>query len=333
MHKLKYNHILIILAVLIFTALPIHILATDTFEDIINNKYFIKFVQQEADRDNAMAQFLLDMTQDYETAIQNVNEPVYQSLKDLAESGDAFNKTAFGILAYKKGKYEDAYKYLTQATDSGYIEAEYYLGMMYLEGYYVNEDYNKALTLIKIGTGDYFINILYSLGTEYYTGEGKNQNYEKAFKVFMSAAQKIDQHLENDDQFLSGKHAQAFVGIMYLLGRGVTQDYIQSKKWLLKAAEANIPIAQTGLGTIYFLGLDGSLDYKEALHWFEMAAASGQPDAQCFLGKMYCEGLGVTQNYEKGVGFYQKAAAQGDSTARKSLNPLYENRLITKSEP
>ena len=45
--------------------------------------------------------------------------------------------------------------------------------------------------------------------------------------------------------------AQWSLGLLYALGQGVTQDYVEARKWYLKAAEQGDAFAQTNLGVLY----------------------------------------------------------------------------------
>ena len=48
--------------------------------------------------------------------------------------------------------------------------------------------------------------------------------------------------------------AQYYMGMMYLKGQGVDQDYEAASNWFRKASEKNIPQAQYKLGDLYFKG-------------------------------------------------------------------------------
>ena len=75
---------------------------------------------------------------------------------------------------------------------------------------------------------------------------------------------------------------------MYYNGEGVPQNYAESIKWLMKAAEQN------------------------------------HPDAQFFLGSIYDNGEGVPQNHSEAVKYFKKAAQQGLTEAQEVLRQLGE---------
>jgi TonB family protein len=54
--------------------------------------------------------------------------------------------------------------------------------------------------------------------------------------------------------------------------------------------------AQFNLGLMYLQGNEVPQDYREAEKWFRKAAEQGNTSAQCMLGSMYAAGLGVAEN-------------------------------------
>jgi len=69
--------------------------------------------------------------------------------------------------------------------------------------------------------------------------------------------------------------AQFNLGLMYLKGNGVGQDYKEGRKWLLKAARQGYARAQLGMGMIYLKGLGVQLDYVQAYMWIKLAEKQG----------------------------------------------------------
>ena len=105
--------------------------------------------------------------------------------------------------------------------------------------------------------------------------------------------------------------AQDKLGEMYYDGQGVTQDYKEAIKWLLKSAEQKNLTAQRLIRASY-----------HKLH--KEVAEQGDSYAQRFLGDSYYLGLGVTQDYAEAAKWYKKAAEQGDSVSQIILGAMYE---------
>lgn len=81
--------------------------------------------------------------------------------------------------------------------------------------------------------------------------------------------------------------AQAALGLMYQLGRGVPQDFAQALKWnQLASAQGNI-IAENNLGLMYARGQGIAPDPDKARELFEESAQGGWPGGQANLAYTY----------------------------------------------
>ena len=87
-------------------------------------------------------------------------------------------------------------------------------------------------------------------------------DYEKAFTTMQSLAETSDHG-----------YAQYYLGMMYMKGQGVEQDYKKAGEWFRKASEKNIPQAQYKLGDLYFKGRGVPKDYEFAYVWFSVGAS------------------------------------------------------------
>lgn len=88
------------------------------------------------------------------------------------------------------------------------------------------------------------------------------QDFNKAFPIFQSLAETSDHAM-----------AQYWLGMMYLKGQGVEQDYENAGKWFRKAAEQGIPQAQYKLGELYYRGNGLPKDYEFAYIWYKVGAS------------------------------------------------------------
>ncbi|HEX3181680.1 MAG TPA: tetratricopeptide repeat protein [Beijerinckiaceae bacterium] len=70
--------------------------------------------------------------------------------------------------------------------------------------------------------------------------------------------------------------AASKLGLLYVLGVGVDQDYAEGVKWLKKAAERNDLIAQGTLAAMYSVGQGVSKDLNEANRWRNALAEQSQ---------------------------------------------------------
>ena len=118
--------------------------------------------------------------------------------------------------------------------------------------------------------------------------------------------------------------AQYCLGVCFSNGFGVEQNYTEAVKWFRKAAWRKHIKAQRNLGIYYDNGKGGEQNHKEAAKWFGKAARQGDAIAQYALGVCYYLGEGVEQNYVRAVGWYKKAAEQGHAEAQNNLGVCYE---------
>ena len=74
--------------------------------------------------------------------------------------------------------------------------------------------------------------------------------------------------------------AQFSLGVMYLhsSSEGGPQDYVEARKWLLKAAERGHSEAQFLLGSMYEYGRGVPQDYVRAYLWFNLATSRAKGD-------------------------------------------------------
>lgn len=97
------------------------------------------------------------------------------------------------------------------------------------------------------------------------------------------------------------------------------KNYVESAKWMRKAADQGSPHAQTMLGTLYAGGNGVAQSDFEAAKWFSKAAESGDAYAQLFLADAYSEGRGVPRNQEEAARLMGEAAAKNNAEAQATL--------------
>ena len=126
--------------------------------------------------------------------------------------------------------------------------------------------------------------------------------------------------------------SQRDLGVRYLEGRGVPQDYGKAEYWLRKAAEQGSAQAQFRLGRLYDKGTGVTQDYPGAAAWYRKAAEQGVAAAQNNLGNLDRDGRGVDQDHAEAVSWYRKAVEQGDAAAETNLGLMYDGGLGVAQE-
>lgn len=100
--------------------------------------------------------------------------------------------------------------------------------------------------------------------------------------------------------------AEYDLGILYIKGQGVQQDYYKAAHWFKKAAAQGNAQAENDLGLLYTKGIGIPQNSMKAAYWFKKAAGQGNAQAENNLGYVYVHDQGVQQNYDKAVYWYKK---------------------------
>jgi TPR repeat protein len=137
------------------------------------------------------------------------------------------------------------------------------------------------------------------------------ENLQKAKECYEKAADQSD------------AVSQFNLGMMYLNGKGVKQDYTEAIRWFTKATEQGYAPATLYIGEIYFSEKSGMRDYVEATKWLTKAAEQGYALAQYKLGLMYRDGKGVERDYTEAKKWFTKAAEQEYANAQYNLCIMY----------
>jgi uncharacterized protein len=116
--------------------------------------------------------------------------------------------------------------------------------------------------------------------------------------------------------------AQNRLGLFYQVGKGVTQNYGQAKRWFEEAAKQGHAEAQINLGSLYLRGDAPPQSPQMALFWFSRAAEQGVVPAFAKLGQMYQEGQGVPQDFVQAYMWFHLAATNGEAPSAERRHML-----------
>jgi TPR repeat protein len=112
--------------------------------------------------------------------------------------------------------------------------------------------------------------------------------------------------------------------MMLLNGEGGARDVGEGRKWLRKAADANMSHAQYVYGKMYDDGDFVARDPAVAHQWFLKAAQQGHVLAELALANQFLDGRGTSRDNHKAFYWYRKAAKGGDMTAQYVTGSFYE---------
>lgn len=181
------------------------------------------------------------------------------SLATLAATKARDDNFTVGVELYSEDHYSAAAEAFQKSADKGNPEAQFNLGLMYLNGQGVAQDYRQAFSLFTESAEQGNARAQVNLARMYAKGKGVVANYDKAIPWFTKAA----------DQGYAD--AQYSLGVLYVSGIGTPRDYRLARELLQKAADQNNASAQYQLGLIYFKGKGVAVNMVEALKWIILA--------------------------------------------------------------
>ena len=272
-------------------------------------------------------------------------------LKGLTDSGYPYDYYNYGYLMYRSAlvpqDYEEAFRYVTMASEAGWTDADYLLGQMYRDGKGVERSVEKAEALF-VKAAEAGHQRAMTLLTDMY-GEGKyvQRDPEKAFRFCMMAAQ-------------SGNlKSQYMVANMLAEGLGTERDPEAAKQWyaryassslnefrrtamdslrsrgdpdnlyleLLKSSSRSLDSrSMMSLASKYADGKDVKKNKDAAFQLTERASVTGG-SARTRLGIMYLEGTGVEKDEAKAFELFRSAAVYGDASGMYRLALMYKDGI------
>ena len=120
-----------------------------------------------------------------------------------------FNK---GLTAAQSGDFATALKEWKPLAGQGDADAQYNLGLMYLNGWGVPQDDKEAVYWYKLAAEQGVAEAQFNLGNMYYDGQGVSVDYKEAVRWFTLAAEQGDVDAQYNLDFIHRK------------GLGVPQD-------------------------------------------------------------------------------------------------------------
>lgn len=238
------------------------------YEQTDEDMAFLTYIIDLAEKGDKEAQFQLGtcyefgvnkVPADYATAIQ-----WYQK---AADQGHAEAKNKIGTYYLLGKEYKKALKYYHAAAKLNNLNAQYNLGMMYMNDIYGVMDVQKGLKWYKLAAKAGHAAAQFEMGIYNFYGIGLVKKSTEAIPWFEKAAR------QGHDE------AQYMLAQCYLMGDGVWQNYKEAFKYFQMAADQNYAPAQYGLCTCYYQGLGIDKNMESARYWCKKAAEQGYEKA------------------------------------------------------
>ena len=251
-----------------------------------------------------------------------------------ASGGDPLGMFVLGM-CYENGygtetDFDKAFKLYKQSAELGNPRGELSLSQVYLLGRGTESDPDAAVVWLEKAeqhgnTGveqvrTMYPQIMFGMGLDK-LGDGANSggpNPELGVRLVRKAAE------------LGHGEAQVTLGMLYLNGNNVEQDFEAGLEWLRKAVESgnrqaisaldryDRPEAYNAAANKEFAKKDQA-DKEKVFRLMKHAAEGGLAASQSTLGFLYMNGYGVLPDYQKGMEWFRKAADQGDENAVRSI--------------
>lgn len=199
-------------------------------------------------------------------------------------------------------------KLLTKARE-GSTKSQLRLGTAYQYGLGVEQDSKTAEYWLKLAAGYGDPEAQTQLGVLYLQPEFASSRAQSV-RWFLRAAA---------DGYANAEHN---LGLLYLLGIGVTADREQAIHWFRRASQHGSAPSRANLGVLLVNSKDAA-DQKEGFDLVNAAAKAGSGDAENALGYCYQFGAGTDVDAGKAFAMYKVAAEHGNWNAMVNLAEIY----------
>ena len=179
--------------------------------------------------------------------------------------------------------FAEAVMWHRMAAEQGYAEAQLSLGFMYYEGKAVPQNYAEAVRWFRKSAEQGDVAAQYNLGLMYYEGEGVPRDYAEAARWYRKAAEQgyAAAQFSLGDMYFAGKGvSRDYTKAVMWHRKAAEQSYAELVMWYRKGAEQGSTAAQYNLGLMYLKGEGVSQDYVKAHAYLDVAAAQGHDQAR-----------------------------------------------------
>jgi TPR repeat protein len=228
---------------------------------------------------------------------------ILSSVSSFAFQGDLDQ----GIYELNRGAFKAAIKEFEPLLAQEYSPAQYQMALIYLNGFGVKKDPDKAFELLSLSASQNHPGALFSLSLMYSEGEVVEKDLKTAFALMERAA------------IRDLVTAQFNLGVMYFNGQGTNTDYKKAARWYTSAAKQNYALAQFNLALLYFEGLGVEKSIKMSYVWNIISASNGYGEAgkSRDMDALKLNSLEISQAREKADRLYKQFIEQEELKAKQ----------------
>ena len=239
------------------------------------------------------------------------SNPAFQKDLAAANAGDVQAQIRVAKF-YHQGpnrarNYSEAARWFRAASNQGSQEASAWLGSFMMYGRGVPKDYDQGIALITQA----------AIANDPVGLRFAGQLAQKALHDDVQAASLFQQAAD-----LGDANAMAWLGRMYLMGKGVPQDRNKAISLFNQGAAKRDPWAELALGRI-FLQKDQK-NPNRAVQLFTDSAAQGNAIAALRLGLILQSGTNVPQDLTTAARYLRQSAGSGYGPGERALGRTFE---------
>ncbi len=243
-----------------------------------------------------------------------------KQLKPSAESGQVEFQYELALLylwqSFLDPDGSQAIYWFEKAAEQGSEKANYYLGALYWNDKRVTSDHNKAREYFEKAVAYGAISTAKeSLGQMLATGQGGPKDLIRAEAL-------LTEYAEDNDFY------QYILGKRFLYGEDFSVDYNKARHWLEKACVTGNVFAKITRAELRLLAPQNDDDYQQAKTELEKFAPLWHEEALFNLGKIHEQGLGISRQSVKALMYYQLAAMSHNLDYQAAFDRL-SNELST----
>jgi TPR repeat protein len=213
-------------------------------------------------------------------------------------------------LAYRAGKYGDAYGIMYPLAKAGDVSAQFNLAFLHAWGRGAPNDRGKVLNWFRCAArqGDNEAQLragIRLLGEAVERSFAQNRDGDESHNQERLQAEGV--------YWLRRAAEQGNAEAQYDLGRHLLRDDLKAAlQWFERAAKQGHDMAQFELGEIYRQGKGDppGVNNVAAAKWYLLAAERGNSSAQAKIGQMFYSGTGAPEDFVKAYTWLNLAAAR-----------------------
>lgn len=264
-------------------------------------------------------------TKKEEKKADSIQKAAYDSVKQLADLGNAEAQYYIASQLYYQKQYEEALRYFSLAWRGHCMMAACFLGNFYYYGLVVEQDFDQAFAYYSLALWSGNMEIVGEcLGNCWYYGRGVSVSKKVAGHYYYLAAQQGSQQAMFSygmmllAQEVTPKHDDKIAvdtfGTTQLANRfsKFKANEIYALAWLLHSAELGYAKAQMQLGDMYARGVSVEKDLAQAEQWYQRACDQHYAAAFYPLGCVYYQGRGVKRDVIYALQLWREGVALGN---------------------